>query len=324
MQIADLITIARQDYLYDVAQPYRWSDEFLCRSFLEAERQSCNRWNLIFDSGQPVYQGQSLVSGLVVDNSGVDLIARPPSTIISLLDGVSTYSIDSKITYIQYIGIKVTQYKNGIYSTCRHEIHRKSLDEMNRAHPGWRNETGVTVRHVNAIVRGRSLSLSRIPTASLDATYIISLPTTTPNAGDTWWDGTQLYQYVNGAWIINPAAPLGYLNLEVYRLPIAYTADTGYIPEIAEEHHRNLIYWVMYEAYLRKDSDNTDPNSYDKERSSFGLQMFNDYFGKPVSASVRQHELENNPNSNFHAHQYETSLSNGNAGFGYHGGHEDW
>jgi hypothetical protein len=49
MTIADLITIARTDYLDDAVADYLWDDAFMLRAFSEAQRQACNRTDFLYE-----------------------------------------------------------------------------------------------------------------------------------------------------------------------------------------------------------------------------------------------------------------------------------
>jgi len=57
--------------------------------------------------------------------------------------------------------------------------------------------------------------------------------------------------------------------------------------EIPEEYHRDLIWWVLYECYGKRDID-----SFDNDKATEYLVMFNTIFGETVSAKVRQHQFE--------------------------------
>jgi hypothetical protein len=53
MNSADLIEVFRKDFADDVnPSKYRWGDEFLLRSFNEAQKQVCNRVDCIFHNNQ--------------------------------------------------------------------------------------------------------------------------------------------------------------------------------------------------------------------------------------------------------------------------------
>ena len=128
MQIKDLIETVRCDYLEDTNQEkYLWSDHSLLRKFTEAERQACNRGNLIYDDSTPQY------------------------TQIKLVDGKASYGFDHKLTVIDKIFI------NGL------EVEKKSKDELDRTNPTWRTDSGMTGKTDQAVARnihgaGKSLA----------------------------------------------------------------------------------------------------------------------------------------------------------------------
>ena len=253
MNIEQLIQIARE-YLDDEAGKKVWSEAFMFRSFIEAERQACNRTNFLYEDSDAEY------------------------TQIKLKDSVSTYDISTLLTYIEWIGIDGTQ------------ITHKSKAELDRTTPAWRTETGIKNKTVCCTIRGRKLRVVPIPDASLDATYIQDTePTSGMSANDTWYDGTDLYLYNGTAWVSSPNATLATLNMEVYRLPeVDLTSITNsYEPEIPEEYHHPLVYWVLHEAYKHQDKD-----TYDQERSDYYLNRFVDVFGPYVPSDVRINQFQ--------------------------------
>jgi len=214
MFISTLIDTVRQDYTRDNnSDKFAWDDKSLFRKFTEAEKQACNRANLIYDDSNTEY------------------------TQITLVSGQASYSLSPKLTVIENI----------IFDG--NVIVKKTKEEIDRLTPTWRTDTTLTGNVIYAIVSGRTIRFNRVPDAT-DAGKII--------------------------------------YLEVYRLPdvdISYLAQE---PEIPEEHHRDLIYWVLHECYKKQDLD-----AFDKEEPDYNLSRFNQIFGEPVSAKVRQHQLEN-------------------------------
>jgi hypothetical protein len=252
--IADLITIVREDYLDDAVTPYSWSDSFLLRTFLEAERQACNRANLIYDDSTAAYAQ------------------------IALKNGVSTYTINAKVNVLEHVGL------NGV------ELVKKSKSELDYRNPTWRAQAGLKNKTVQYSMRGRDLRIIPTPDASVDATFVeTSAPISGMVANDTWWDSanSQLYKYSGGVWTLDANATLGTLQLETYRQPAADTILTTYTPEIPSESHHDLIYWVLHEAFSKPDMDQFDPG-----RAALYLATFNQKFGNPVPHDVRAHQFE--------------------------------
>jgi hypothetical protein len=75
--------------------------------------------------------------------------------------------------------------------------------------------------------------------------------------------------------------------LEVYRLPDQEIRSENQSFEIPEENHRDLIWWVLHECYKKQDAD-----TFDQEKSDQHLLRFNEIFGEPIPAAVRQHQFE--------------------------------
>lgn len=258
MNAQSLIDILRSDYLYDVSEPYRWSDAFLLRSLLEAERQACNRWHLIYDDSTTA-------------------IAK-----IALKDGTPSYTLSSKITEIEKFTL------NGA------DVVKMSKADLDANDPTWRIQTGIKGVPVRAVIRNRTITFSPSPLASKDATFIQSTTPSGAVVGNTWFNSGSglLYSYNGSSWVTDSTATLATVYLETYRLPLSDTITTSYAFEIAEEHLRKLIHWVLHEAYMKKDADGIENVSYDPQRAQLELAKFNEYFGVPVSAAVRQNQLE--------------------------------
>lgn len=127
-------------------------------------------------------------------------------------------------------------------------LEKKTPHELDRSQPTWRTDTGMLDKTVYYTVRGRNIRFSRVPDAS--------------DAGQ-------------------------YVSLEVYRLPDADIVSTSEEPEIPEEHHLDLIYYVLHLCYKKQDAD-----TYNQERSDYFLNRFTEIFGPAVSARVRQHQFE--------------------------------
>ena len=211
MQAGSLMETIREDYLDDTESKL-WSDKRLFRALTEAERQSCNRANLIYDDSTSSY------------------------TQITLVNAIGSYSFNSKITVIDNI-LFAGQY-----------VLRKTKEEMDVISSTWRTDTGMTGNTIYAVISGRKIRFSPIPDAT-DAGELVSL--------------------------------------EVYRLPDDDIININQEFVIPEENHRDLIYWVLHECYKKQDAD-----SFNQEKSDYYLARFNQIFGEPVSAKVRQHQFE--------------------------------
>jgi len=69
------------------------------------------------------------------------------------------------------------------------------------------------------------------------------------------------------------------INLSVINRPETKLINDVDIPEIPEEYHESLLFYVLYEAYSRRDEDLFDPNA-----AQFNLSQFTEEFGRKRSA----------------------------------------
>jgi hypothetical protein len=254
------------------------------RSIIQAEKEACNRWDLIYDDYT-----------LAISQ-------------INLLNGVSSYSLSQKITKIEDI----------IFNN--NPVTKRTKDELDRFTPRWRTDTGIVNAPVYYMIKGRTIKFSPVPDASKDATFLSATAPTATAIGNTWWDTVNLvlYSWSGSAWVLNATAPLGTVYLETYRLPLLDTITTSYVPEIPEEFHKHLIWWVLYEAYSKKDSDGVDGASYDQQKAMMHLAEFDQHFGKPVSSAVRQNQMESPVGGSFRPVDYGMDITKPD------NGHDDW
>lgn len=267
MDIGQLITIVRNDYLDDTTADFLWDEDFMFRSFTEAERQACNRQNVLFDD----------------------------SLFLSLVDGQASYDLPQKVTKIEYIGV------DGVV------VQRQSKHEIERNNPSWRTLTGMHDKTLQYVMRGHKITFTPRADASTDATFIQeSAPTSGMAIDDTWYDSINdfLYSYDGAAWNINANAVLWIANLEVFRQPNSSVTDETYVPEIPEEYHRDLIYWVLHEAYKKQDAD-----TFNQDRSNFFLTKFTEVFGEYISTEVRLNQMQERSSMNLRPTAYTTKFT---------------
>jgi len=69
------------------------------------------------------------------------------------------------------------------------------------------------------------------------------------------------------------------INLSIINRPENKLVNDIDIPEIPEEWHEDLLFYVLYEAYSRRDEDLFDPNA-----AQFNLSQFTELFGRKHSA----------------------------------------
>jgi hypothetical protein len=82
----------------------------------------------------------------------------------------------------------------------------------------------------------------------------------------------------------------GVLRLEVSRLPLTAMSAGTHQPSMPGRYHIDLVQWMLYRAFSRRDSDGFDPNSAAK-----ALAAFERVFGPPSSAIDEQYH-QNLPN----------------------------
>lgn len=220
MTADELILICRTDYLavdsahFDGEDDATTSESFMIRSLNEAQRQACNRMNLIYD-----------------DTSA--------ATSITLSDGTAVYSIDPKVVYVEDMRFDDLPVK------------LVTKEEVDRLLPNWRTLTGMTGKCVYATRRDRNLRF--IPA---------------PDAGD---DGKTV-------------------EIECWRMPLASEEMTALTdsPIISEQYHHDLVYWVLYQMFLRLSG---------VESKLYGMaqeyrRMFDEAFGNFISSEVRFNQDE--------------------------------
>lgn len=82
-------------------------------------------------------------------------------------------------------------------------------------------------------------------------------------------------------------ASAGTLTLTVRRTPVSPIEDLDDEPEIPPEHHRDLVYWMLYRAYNSKDSE-----LHDETRARDALAHFVARFGERNTADVMRRHRE--------------------------------
>lgn len=141
MEIKEIITILREDYLSDVFEGWEdatdaekndqflWPDKALFRYLTEAERQACNRTDFLYDD----------TTSNIVE--------------ITLVEGQRDYAISNKITVIE----------GAWYNSQR--IEHISVQDRDLHFPDWQTASGLGSNSLGYWVRRRKLFLTRIPDA---------------------------------------------------------------------------------------------------------------------------------------------------------------
>ena len=128
MNIGDLVTIAREDYLDDNTKDSKlWNDQFMLRAFTEAQRQACNRTDFLFDELE-----------------------------VTLVDGSVSYVLDTRITKIDKVLFEGKQ------------VEKVSLSNLDYKTPSWPSETGMTGKTIKYMIRGNRIRFVPSPTADDD------------------------------------------------------------------------------------------------------------------------------------------------------------
>lgn len=90
----------------------------------------------------------------------------------------------------------------------------------------------------------------------------------------------------------------GTLRLTVVRLPLVKLNDLQDDLEVRDEQQRNLRHWIMYRAYLKRDSETFKP-----DKAAEALQLFTAEFGPPRPAYdeqwMLQHYMDNGWNGRY-------------------------
>lgn len=75
------------------------------------------------------------------------------------------------------------------------------------------------------------------------------------------------------------------LNLQVWREPV-FEADVSSEPELQSQHHDALTHWIAYRALMIPDHEGVN-----KDIAAMHLGLFDQHFGKPLSASDIEYQI---------------------------------
>lgn len=150
-------------------------------------------------------------------------------------------------THTYPISNKITFIEHVDFDNSKDVVHM-SMEEVKRLNSDWRTRSGMTGQDLSYTIRGRNMRVYPIPD-SVDTGKI--------------------------------------LTIDTYRLPLESLTSISDELEIAEEFHRDLIWWALYEAYSKQDAD-----GYDKAKGLDYLAQFNQAFGEYVPSEVRLNQLQ--------------------------------
>ena len=111
MLLTELISVLRNQYLDDVAEPYLWSDPELVSYISQAQNEACERANLIIDESTPS-------------------ICQFPIQV-----GVIGYSLSDKVLLV----------KRASFGTSAHHAYtlvQQTRSRLDHTHPGWGRRPG--------------------------------------------------------------------------------------------------------------------------------------------------------------------------------------
>jgi hypothetical protein len=288
MNVSDALSTLRTDYLYDVEEPYLWSDMYLLRLLSLAESEAARRAGLIRDTTNAtasdiftgsatsttadklVNSGATFTSATVgktvyntTDNTWTTVTALDSTTQLSLTDDImasgEAYIIGTpaqaltRVCLTSGTGQYTTSAKITKIDGCRMASDMLPLEQKTEAwlddnYYQWRLATGKPVFYVE-----RKGSIQVVPA---------------PDAN------------------INSGTGVDTLLLDVFRLPlVTFTtanADTESF-EIDDEYHFGLLDWAAHLAYNKQDS-----HTYDANRAAAHAAAFASKFGQPVSALLEE------------------------------------
>ena len=104
---------------------------------------------------------------------------------------------------------------------------------------------------------------------------------------EDWEDGTPAYWIpdyeTNKIRLMRPPDAVGTLNLQVVRLPLVDPKVEEDDLEIREEYQRSLRHWVLYRAWMKRDSE-----TYNEKAAAGALALFEQEFGRKQGAYDEQ------------------------------------
>jgi hypothetical protein len=125
MNLAEMITATREDWLLDTAKPYLWTDDQIKRAINGALVDACRRARLIVDA----------------------------STFSLTFDGPDPVRLDDRIIFI----------RRAIVAGASRPLRRASIKDLDAQRPGWEDEVSETPTHY--VVDAESMSVRLYPAA---------------------------------------------------------------------------------------------------------------------------------------------------------------
>jgi len=260
--------MARTDFLFDTALPYKWSDTYIAFLLTQAEREACKRASLILDRGTQTSSisasgtSTGTTANKLVDSAAVFTTAMVGTTVYNVADNTwAVITARDSGTVLSLSADIMVSGETYVIGDATKALTRVCI-EKDKA----------TYSMSDKITKIKSCYLkSQGPLHPLTQAIVVNSNTT----------GTPT-KYVEGKRFII-SYPISQvtdtLNLEVYRLPINDLALTdASVPEIDDEYHFPLIHYVCAMAFLKQDD-----RSIDHSKSAWHEAQFAEVFGPKVS-----------------------------------------
>jgi len=274
----ELLTIARDQYLFDSGMPQKWSDSYLTFLLGEAEREACRRAGLILD--RTTQTAGNIASG-VTTSAVTDKLVDSGATFVSAMVGMTVYNgADNTWAVIMALDSGTTL--------------SLSADIMDTGEAYTIGDASKAIARI-CVKAGTMVYPLSSKIIKIDRCYLESrgrqYPLTQKLEVRSNEEGTPIW-YTEGKGVlilfpkpdasINQSTGGDMLNLEVYRLPLVdLTMQVSSAPEIPEEYHFDLLHYVCAMAFMKQDDQTIDP-----AKSQWHEAQFERKFGPKKSAKI--------------------------------------
>lgn len=283
MNTQELLDFLRYDILDDnpdaptlTSSDYGWTDAFLLRQINHAQREACSRRRLITDSDTPA-------------------ICQ-----VALTSGTALYSLDSR----------VVMFDRALYGGDI--LEKTSKQRMDVLKAAWRVDTGSPTKFIQ---NGLNIRLYPIPTSAEDGEVLYLEDVwrrplgdlrnddawtvdTTYSAGAYVTDSTQTYYFYTAAggegdgsepdWDTDAIGNTTTDNSVTW----IYKGLYYEAPEIDVAYHEDMLHYVAYRCYNRRDED-----TYDSARGKEHYKLFERIFGPKLEAGYLENMRRQTPSS---------------------------
>lgn len=282
MKVSAIIDIARNQYLDDAKLPYEWTDVYLAQCATEAEKEACKRAKLIMDKSTQT--AANLVTSTTTSTSA-NKLSDSAGAFTSVYLGKTVYNNTTKAF------ATITNVDSAILLSLSSDImltgQSYTIGDANQALTAIcvvsgtsdYKMSGKTLKIIDCYLNSSGLPLQQKTKNWLDKFYYKWRTAT----------GTPKFYIEEKGFITLVPQPDSTLNnstgkdmlyLSVYRLPLndlTLVADNS--PEIPDEYHFDLVFWMCHLAYTKQDADALDLN-----KSQWHEGQFERKFGAKLSA----------------------------------------